>query len=683
MWIIVNTDKFREEATASLLREKFADVISDVYLPFFRKKYVDERGNERYRFQPLLYGFVFVKVDSLRKLRRYLTPWCYFMYEENVRNRQTGIVEPQVVFTKAHLLCHDVKQLNQNTIIERSTISNDDMERFIYYNERVADGIEGLSIVDRRYKDLILENDTIRILNGPLAGWVGVVKQVKHKGLKDRHLLVSFGNNHCLSISNIRKYDMCIEHEATMGAKSEEVGVWRAVDQLVGSMQACSPHDCAPLRLRRLIKDYNATPVLRRSAGASDVAFAKRQKTAEDAHRDGVLASIDASLHGNFRIIAGFFDSDSAGEDFALRSLVPDSPLRPFLTPAPGISIPDDSNYAVLRHDGLVELVIRQNLSHLFRSAEYDAGKYAPVFDEDYEYYAHIALLPTADGCVKAVCSWGGFYDHYAALTPAERDRFVDDLKAKKYFRLHSLLGRCILPPPEADLRFESVPIVPDGSSAASVSGFSISLAVDYDDTDIDRMARLAWMSLCNPADGCTPLSAITAAAVEMWQGTRLLVWRQLLQRYVLLHKVPVVDQPSVIPSDNALDSLFNSGDGRPLDIDAIVGAIADRRAAIDSMLDSGNVMSAACRFFTLAMTVADRFAKDSLYNFIGDAFDPDSTLTQTYESVIAALSTDSVSAATRRHVAVYIKKGMAELRETDAWKYFHFPTFLRCLPPQ
>lgn len=53
----------------------------------------------------------------------------------------------------------------------------------------MADGIEGLSIVDKRYDDLILENDTIRIFSGPLKGWVGVVKQIKRKGKKDRHLL--------------------------------------------------------------------------------------------------------------------------------------------------------------------------------------------------------------------------------------------------------------------------------------------------------------------------------------------------------------------------------------------------------------------------------------------------------------------------------------------------------------
>lgn len=63
------------------------------------------------------------------------------------------------------------------------------MEHFIYFSDKMADGVEGLSIVSKRYDDLIQENDTVRIFSGPLAGWVGVVKQIRNKGKKDRHLL--------------------------------------------------------------------------------------------------------------------------------------------------------------------------------------------------------------------------------------------------------------------------------------------------------------------------------------------------------------------------------------------------------------------------------------------------------------------------------------------------------------
>lgn len=230
-------------------------------------------------------------------------------------------------------------------------------------------------------------------------------------------------------------------------------------------------------------------------------------------------------------------------------------------------------------------------------------------------------------------------------------------------------------------MRFERTNI--DGCAAGGVciSGFSFSLGVAYTD-DADSMARclVARQSV---------LHRLAAAAVEMWRGTRMLVWRQLLQRHVLLHKVPVVDQPSVIPADQALDSLFDSfsdclsdnAAGQQPDIAGIAGAIADRRAAIDMLIGEGSVMSAACRLMTLAMTVAAHFAKDGLYNFIGNEFNPDRTLTQIHESVLAALTSDGVPAASRRHVADYMKKAMAELRETDAWTYFRFPTFLRHIP--
>lgn len=34
---------------------------------------------------------------------------------------------------------------------------------YIYFSDKMADGIEGLSIVDKRYDDLILENDTCEV----------------------------------------------------------------------------------------------------------------------------------------------------------------------------------------------------------------------------------------------------------------------------------------------------------------------------------------------------------------------------------------------------------------------------------------------------------------------------------------------------------------------------------------
>ena len=161
-----------------------------------------------------------------------------------------------------------------------------------------------------------------------------------------------------------------------------------------------------------------------------------------------------------------------------------------------------------------------------------NADKNTTIFDEDYEYYAHFALVNTEGGKVKAICSWGGFYDYYASQSSQEQEAFLRDLESKKYPRLLYLLT-------QSEYRFEKV---------NGIGGFSIETDIDYTN-DIDAMAK-AVAKAFNIQHSTfniqhSTFNILVAAAVEIWKGTRLLVWRQLLQRYVLLHKVPVIDQPS------------------------------------------------------------------------------------------------------------------------------------------
>ena len=152
-----------------------------------------------------------------------------------------------------------------------------------------------------------------------------------------------------------------------------------------------------------------------------------------------------------------------------------------------------------------------------------ETDKNTTIFDEDYEYYAHFALVNTDGGKVKAICSWGGFYDYYASQSSQEQEAFLRDLESKKYPRLLYLLT-------QSEYRFEKV---------NGIGGFSIETDIDYTN-DIDAMAK-AVAKAFNIQD--STFNILVSAAVEIWKGTRLLVWRQLLQRYVLLHKVPVIDQ--------------------------------------------------------------------------------------------------------------------------------------------
>lgn len=102
-----------------------------------------------------------------------------------------------------------------------------------------------------------------------------------------------------------------------------------------------------------------------------------------------------------------------------------------------------------------------------------ETDKKNTVFDEDYEYYAHFALVNTDGGKVKAICSWGGFYDYYASQSSQEQEAFLRDLESKKYPRLLYLLT-------QSEYRFEKV---------NGIGGFSIETDIDYTN-DIDAMAK-------------------------------------------------------------------------------------------------------------------------------------------------------------------------------------------------
>lgn len=62
-------------------------------------------------------------------------------------------------------------------------------------------------------------------------------------------------------------------------------------------------------------------------------------------------------------------------------------------------------------------------------------------------------------------------------------------------------------------------------------------------------------------------------------------MWRQLLQRYVLLHKVPVADLPSVIVSDTGLEEKFRLQEGK-LQVGEVAQALLERQQQITAYLE-------------------------------------------------------------------------------------------------
>ena len=648
MWFIVKTDVFSEQQSIDFLREKYNHIITDFYFPLGRKSYKNENGEVKVRFVPVLQGMFFIRVQNERLLKKVLSPYGYFMYKGFDMEPHTSELVERTFFTKAHILTADSKQMSLDEIVRQSKIPDEDMETFVYFNDRIGDDINGLSIVEKRYSDLVKENDTIRILSGPLAGRVGVIKQIKHKGKKDRHLLVRFGNNYCLSISNIRQYALQIEHEAP----SESVGAWRAIDQMIGYLQMKEPSKNAGDLLRKLFMNYQKKLTIYHNRQTSDIAYSKMMANRKDVQQQEVLENLDESMWKNFRILANYLPCDNATLEQGLKELIPDVVLRPFLTPASGIAIPEGQGYHVLQHNGITEFIFPCNLREFFRGKEYEADKYAPVFDEDYEYDAHFALLETDGGKVKAICSWGGFYDYYASQSEDEREKFHTNLEAKKYPRLLYLLT-------QSEYKFEKV---------NGIGGFSIETDIVYTE-DMEELGRRANEFFTLRSSLFTQL---TAAAVEMWQGARMLVWRQLLQRYVLLHKVPVIDLPSVITHDSKTEEAFVKADGK-LDINNISEALAKARKTIEEYLENGELADAVFKFLSASLVFSSHFAQDELYNYITETFNPDYTFTELFDEIINHLSKKSCPS-----LVSHLRKGMVELQEQESWTYFKFPSFLK-----
>lgn len=647
MWFIVKTDVFSEQHSIDLLREKYKDIITDIYFPLGRKTYRKENGEVKVRFVPILQGMFFIRVENERRLARILSQYGYFMYKGvDFEPGTTELVE-RTFFTKAHILCADSKQLPLDEIVKQARIPDEDMERFIYFNDKIADDIKGLSIIEKRYSDLVRENDTIRILSGPMAGWVGVIKQIKHKGKKDRHLLVRFGNNCCLSISNIRQYAMQIEHEAP----SDSVGVWRAIDQMIGYLQMKEPSKNAGEMLRNLFMDYQEKLTVHRKSHTSDIAYSKMMANRMDARQQEILGNIDESMRKNFRILANYLPSDRSTLSQGLKELIPDVVLRPFLTPSS--AVPESQGYRVLQHNDIIEFIFPCNLREFFRGKEYDADKYAPVFDEDYEYDAHFALLKTAEDKVKIICSWGGFYDYYASQSKAEQERFLSDLEARKYPRLLHLLS-------ESEYHFEKV----DG-----IGGFSLDTDIAYTDDMEELGRRTDEFFTLRPS----LFTALTAAAVEVWQGARLLVWRKYLQRYVLLHKVPIIDQPSVITSDYRQEDAF-AKTGDKLDMEKIAAVLDEAKKTIENHLEKDEITYAVFRLLSTSLVFSSHFAEDELYNYITDTFHPDNTLTGLFYEIVGKIRQMDGCPP----IASHLHKGMVELQDQDSWIYFKFPSYLK-----
>ncbi|MDO4161086.1 MAG: hypothetical protein Q4D41_11570 [Prevotellaceae bacterium] len=551
MWFIIKSDFHKEQEARKFLLG--LEGVQDVYLPLYRQTIGGGgNGDGSHRFIPTISGILFVNVESEDKLMRLVNDWGYFKYQTEVYDEQLNGIICKTVYSSVHLLSFDPKNTDRKSIIRYARVETEDINRFRVYNEQLANNIEDLKILNLNYHQLEAENDTVVITEGPYIGFEGVIKQVKSHGRKDRKLYFRIGN-WCASISNVRSYRHIVVREAVRGMKANTVNAWRHVDRLVGSLQSSGFPDDASRQLRKLLKELNKDTEL----------YDYLNSLSPDNILYPYLSRMDYADEGSLVSLSRYFQSTSTTIDQGLLDMIPDITLRPFLTPTSGTHIIDGKDYALLGHHDFVEVIVKTDLRQYFWHNSYEEGKYSPLTleykktertsrgrektviknipldDDDYVYYAHAGLFDCGDH-ITAIINWGGFYHNYALMNVEERETFHAELSAKGYDRLYSLLANSGTQ--SSDIRFMSL--------SPSIGGFAIDIPKPSDhDTELlyvqDPMEHPVISSAVRSL-----ISECSPAAVEMWQGTRLLPWRHLIQRHVLLHKIPLRDQPHDIPAD-------------------------------------------------------------------------------------------------------------------------------------
>lgn len=530
----------------------------------------DDADTRRNVYVPTIGGILFVNVDETavdkqsvlaekrrdianwtsrerltQVIRQLVTPWGYFKSTD---------ADGYTVYSNAHLLGANHPHTSIDEIIRRSSVSESDIEEFRFANEHLTD-VDDIQIVDVPYHQLEQENGTACIMEGPYIGFKGVIKQVSfEKKKKDRCLFMRMGS-FSIRLANVRKYRSVIISDPQAGEKAENLKLWYHTDMLIGALQAFGFADDASARLRMLLTAFSkakftidhyqqfvqAKQALPNTSGKASAAIQgfsyAEMEMLNDFRKQNVLASLDEYIvqmspgeEGSLVSLCLFFRK-CANMEQAVNDVIADTPLRPFLTPVANSNFEVGKPYTLLRHKDFTEVIIRKDLKPYFyipSQPAHAADTSSPA--DEFTYDAHIALLPTKDGKVIAFVNWSGFQRQYDILSRDERADFLNDLEKKGYKKTYTLLSSS--DKGISAVSFSSLPV--GDNSPSQLAGFHLTITpansqiLQSADPMQDAAVSRAVGSLL---DACIP------SAVELWQGSRLLTWRSLVQKYVFIRK--------------------------------------------------------------------------------------------------------------------------------------------------
>lgn len=329
MWYIIKTDYYKErDAIKDLLR---LDSIEDIYFPNSRPKPEDIGWDKKkVSFRPVINGILFAYVKDVKLLLKDLNANGYFLQKEESPNDK----RPQVA-GNAHLFALEGETEGLKSMLIHAKISDEEIYRYKVCIEQSAVHTDDIKIVGKDYAELAANNDIVMITNGPFVGYTGVIKQVKSHGVKDRCFLFSLGG-FCVQLSGIRRYEVIVVKETTKGTKAQLPNTWRYIDKLQGRLQATYFADNSAAVLRHILEIYNKEKDTEKCQAL--LLEEAKQKQTEAESRELALQAVwllqakDDDLAA-LKSLSRYFQSTDNSVAYGLADLIPDMPLRPFLTP--------------------------------------------------------------------------------------------------------------------------------------------------------------------------------------------------------------------------------------------------------------------------------------------------------------------------------------------------------------
>lgn len=712
MWLIVETDRYKERETLELLRK--VEGFRDGYLPMCRKTVSGAEG-AKCAFVPLISHVLFVDIDVERNktdfsrqryLSRILTNRGYFLYYEDTTAPDGTIVKQQIK-TDARLFCVRQEGKSLDDLLSGATIDKADVEGLRLFVDQANSSMTDYQVIDADYDLLASTHDTVLVTEGPYRGFRGVVRQRKTRGKKDRVLYVRVAN-WCFCIPNIRAYRYVVVHEAPHGKKSAEVNAWRNADRLIGRFQALLPTDKVDnaahylrtllLRLHRGVALGDLETKLQKDTTNPDTPLLLLFLRGDDSCGIGLLSAAEA---GAVISLSRHYRSVESNIEFVLREAIPDRSLRPFLTPTPGTPIPEGQDYAVVPHATFTEYIIPLNLRPYFWRNEYEQGKFKTFSTqaEDYFYYAHIGVKephqtpsnpiqthsnPIQTHSTTLFISCGAFSRMCEQEMQRDSGSFLADLRRKGYESLATLLT-------DPTITFYE-------DKESGIHGFEMGLKGLKEFEDGLKEFEMGSRSLTpsNPTQtpsnpnsnpnsnpiqtpsnpDSNPIQTLLRSFVSVWQGTRNLELRNSLRKDVLLHKQVLDEVENKVPMNEALERVFDAVGGEARSMDAIHADLIKYVGTIESHLASHRFLPAYVLYLQILQTVSRRYLSDDRETLCPrSVYLPDKACTAAH-TLITTYIADNTDEVTKEIIEEY-RPVIKHLRKSPSFLAFRIPSCL------